>query len=96
VRRKGMTYRIHDFGPLTLGLDPRARFGCYYPQAFVILRRSGWLAPLARRRNPRVKLYTRRNFPLPHVTFARAFRLRRLGALWLYRFQHALIYRLAA
>jgi hypothetical protein len=88
-RRVGMTYRLHDVGPFTFGIDPNGRAGTYCPRVFFIWRRTGWFAPLARRRNPRVKLYTRVQFYAPHVSWRAYWRLRRVpGMLALYKLDY--------
>lgn len=70
-----MAYRVHDIGKwLTVGIDPNARGGAFYPQAFAILKLD-W---------PRRFRVFRLPLTLPHVSFAAAYRLRRVGALRLY------------
>lgn len=75
MKRPGMTYRVHDFKYLTIGIDPAAHSGAYYPVAFAYVR---W--PVRT---------TRLHLTLPHLSFAWALRLNRIGlgrpAFWLYR-----------
>jgi hypothetical protein len=96
TRRKGHLDRLHDVGPFTFGISPHGKGGCYEPQVYFIWRRRGWFAPLARRKNPRVIMYTRWQKTLPHLTFATYFRLRRIpGMRVMYRLQQRVVYRVA-
>ena len=93
THRVGHTYRIHDFGPFTVGISPNGKGGCYAPQWFIVWRRRGWFAPLARRKNPHVIIYTRGTWTLPHLTWATAYRLKRVpGVLRLYSLQQRFVY----
>lgn len=71
MRRPGMTYRVHDFKYLTIGIDPQSRGGCYAPQAFAYVKWPGSWPMRAR--------VHRLSLMLPHVSFAWALRLKRVG-----------------
>lgn len=97
MRRYGMTYRIHDFGPLTVGLDPEHRGGLFSPVVFALFRYT-------RKRKDMeswspgceyVTTYHRLDIPLPFPKWYIAYRLRRLGVLRVYYFFQRLVYRLA-
>ena len=83
---RNMTYRVHDFGPMTIGIDPSAKAGCFCPQAFFVLRcydlNTSW------RRIIRLRV------TLPHLSFPFAFRWRHFGALSVYRLLGRIYYRM--
>ena len=104
MKRKGLTYRLHDFTlptigghtfTLTVGIDPMSYAGTFKPEAFanVVWRRprkdmTGWSASCTH-----VETHHRKRITLPHVTFARGYQLRRFGGVPLsnatYRFYRA-------
>jgi len=83
--RQGSTYRIHDVGPVTFGIDPSAKAGCFCPQAFLVVR--GYDI------SPEWRWVKHLRATLPHLSFPFAFRWRRFGALRLYRAFGRLYYR---
>ena len=87
MRRLGHTYRIHDFRVrgrlLVVALDPEARGGFYNPEVHIHWNRGrGYIGGHSLR------------IRIPVLGFARAYRLRRLGMLRLYRIEARIIYRL--
>ena len=83
--RPGMTYAVIDCDrlPLVFGLDPQARAGVYSPEVFVHWRRGrGYVGGHSIR------------IRVPHVTFARGYRLRRFGGLHAYRIVSRIIHTL--
>jgi hypothetical protein len=98
MRRQGMTYRLHDFGPFTVGLDPEGRAGSHSPTFFIVFR-------YVRKRKDMtnwgpgceyVKTYHTFNWRLPVISFARAWKLRRFGALRLYGVESRIIHRIGS
>ena len=95
MRRPGRTYRIYDWGPVTLALDPESRGGVYSPRISLTYR---W----RRRRRDMTRwgpgceyvvTYPSIRVSLPVIGWRRAWKLRRLGARRLYMFESRLVYR---
>src|SRR5262245_48005281 len=100
TRRTGHTYRIYDSIALVGGcksravvvLDPESRGGCYSPRATLLLSHVS-RTKLNCTGGPLV--VTRRiSFAIPHMTFNRAYKLRRFGALRYYRIESRTYYKL--
>lgn len=89
MRRKGHTYRIHDFGRLTIAFDHSARGGCYNPEIHFIYRQ-----PAPEPGRPNVIRYRRLNIRVPVLGWPRAYAWRRFGALRLYSLEMRIVYRL--
>lgn len=93
TRRNGHTNRLHDFGPFTVVF-----FSNYLcdgshrkPTIDVIYRQR-----VPNQRGPKGGIrYRKLVIPWPWVSFARAYKLRRFGALKLYRLSDRIIRRIA-
>jgi hypothetical protein len=98
--RPGHTYRIYDSVAMVQGrkhraivcFDPASDAACYRPQVTILCNYTS-RDKLDCAKRPYIAT-KRISFVIPHMTFARAYKLRRFGALRYYKAESRMYYRL--